>query len=120
MTKREKFIEEIWNHVTSDGGIHISDEAFEYLKEMRDGKDENAVKVTETGLRVLQWLKDNSKQGFEYFSSKTIGEGLFCSPRIVSGAARKLVADGFLEKEGKAPVSYRLTQAGAQMCSESM
>jgi hypothetical protein len=121
MTKREKFIEEIWNHATSDGGIRLSEDAFAYLKEMRNGKVDSEKMVTEAGMKVLQWIKDNTniKSGLEYFSSITIGEALFCSSRAVTGAARKLVQDGYLVKEGKNPVTYKITQAGAQICSES-
>jgi predicted transcriptional regulator len=53
------------------------------------------------------------------FSSKIIGEGLFLSSRIISGAARKLINDGYLYKEGKNPVSYGITEAGAMVLPEN-
>ena len=41
-----------------------------------------------------------------------IAEGLFISSRAVSGAMRKLVTDGFVEKVGQDPVMYALTEKG--------
>ena len=38
-----------------------------------------------------------------------IGEGLFIHARSVTGAMRKLIADGYVEKTGQNPVSYSLT-----------
>jgi predicted transcriptional regulator len=37
---------------------------------------------------------------------------MFVSSRAVSGAMRKLVTDGFVEKVGQDPVMYALTDAG--------
>ena len=44
--------------------------------------------------------------------AKDIGEGLFISSRAVSGAIRKLVTDGYVEKIGQEPVVYALTEKG--------
>ena len=46
------------------------------------------------------------------WKSKDIAEGLFISSRAVSGAMRKLVTDGFVEKVGQDPVIYALTEQG--------
>ena len=45
-------------------------------------------------------------------AAKDIGEGLFISSRAVSGAIRKLVTDGYVEKIGQDPVVYALTEKG--------
>jgi predicted transcriptional regulator len=44
--------------------------------------------------------------------AKEIAEGMFISSRTVSGAMRKLVTDGFVEKVGQDPVMYILTEKG--------
>jgi Mn-dependent DtxR family transcriptional regulator len=44
--------------------------------------------------------------------AKDIGDELFISSRTVSGALRKLVNDGFVEKIGQNPVIYTLTEKG--------
>ena len=44
--------------------------------------------------------------------AKEIAEGMFMGSRAVSGAMRKLVADGFVDKVGQDPVMYILTEKG--------
>ena len=46
------------------------------------------------------------------WKAKDIAEGLFISSRGVSGAMRKLVTDGYVEKVGQDPVIYSLTEKG--------
>lgn len=118
MTNRQKFIEEIENSLHSNGGICLSKEAREYFEELKTGKASTGG-LTEIGEKVLIWVRDNESRETPLFSSKTIGEGLFLSPRIVSGAARKLVNDGYLYKEGKNPVLYGITTEGVNALPES-
>ena len=46
------------------------------------------------------------------WKARDIAEGLFISSRAVSGAMRKLVTDGFVEKVGQDPVIYSITEKG--------
>jgi predicted transcriptional regulator len=46
------------------------------------------------------------------WKARDIAEGLFISSRAVSGAMRKLVTDGFVEKVGQDPVIYSITDNG--------
>lgn len=117
MTNKEKFIEEIENSLHSDGGIHLSADAKAYFEELKNGKESNGV-LTEAGEKVLTWVRDNTTKNNVLFSAAVIGEGLFLHSRNVSGAARKLVADGYLYKEGKNPVSYGITESGCQVLPE--
>ena len=110
MTNREKFIEEIENSLHSEGGLHLSPEARAYFEEFKNDKA-SAGGMTEIGKAVLTWIFNAGPHG-TFFSAKTIGEGLFTSSRAVSGAARKLITDGYLEKEGKNPVMYAITADG--------
>ena len=118
MTNKQKFIDEVLNLVTKDGGPSLSEEAWEFFNELRSGKNSTGA-LTEIGEKVLSWVRDNTSRDCVIFSSKVIGEGLFLSPRIISGAARKLVNDGYLFKEGKNPVSYGITPEGRQVLPES-
>ena len=52
------------------------------------------------------------EKDIEMAKAKDIGEGLFISSRAVSGAIRKLVTDGFVEKVGENPVLYSITEKG--------
>lgn len=76
------------------------------------GLDENGEKpmFTDNGKLILQYLKDN--QSTPMWKARDIAEGLFISSRAVSGAMRKLVTDGFVEKVGQDPVVYALTEKG--------
>ena len=118
MTKKQKFIEEIENSLRSEGGLSLSDEAREFFESLKNEKATDGV-LTETGEKVLTWIRNNTTHDHVLFSSKIIGEGLFLSSRIISGAARKLINDGYLYKEGKNPVSYGITEAGAMVLPEN-
>ena len=110
-TNREKFIEEIENSLHCEGGICLSKEARIYFEELKGGKA-SVGGITEVGSKILIWLQNNESSAQANFSAKVIGEGLFTSSRSVSGAARKLIADGYLTKEGNNPVTYSLTAEG--------
>lgn len=116
MTNREQFIYEIENLLKEDNEI-LSEDALAYFEELKNGKA-SLGGVTETGVRIINWLKSNTTKAQSYFSAKLIGEGLFTSSRAVSGAARKLISDGYLVKEGKNPVTYALTEKGLSFLPE--
>ena len=109
MTNREQFIFEV-EQTIKDVPDFFSDEALAYFNELKEGKA-SVGGMTETGKAVLTWIFKAGPHG-TFFSAKTIGEGLFTSSRAVSGAARKLITDGYLQKEGKNPVVYALTAEG--------
>lgn len=111
MTNRQKFIDEIENILKESHYEILSDEALAYFEELKSGKA-SIGGMTDTGLKILLWLQQNTSVGQEYFSAKAIGEGLFITSRGVSGATRKLITDGYLVKEGKNPVTYALTPQG--------
>lgn len=117
MTNKEKFIQEIENSLHNDGGIHLSADARAYFEELKNGKA-SLGGLTEAGEKILTWIRDNTTKDQVLFSGKAIGEGLFIHSRNVSGAARKLVADGYLYKEGKNPVCYGITQEGCMILPE--
>ena len=48
------------------------------------------------------------------FTAKEIGDALQVSGRSVSGAIRKLIQDGLVEKVSQDPVTYGLTAAGKE------
>ena len=74
------------------------------------GEDGEKPLFTDNGKLILKHLQDN--QDVPMWKAKDIAEGLFISSRAVSGAMRKLVSDGFVEKVGQDPVIYTLTENG--------
>ena len=59
---------------------------------------------------ILLALEQSGK--LKGMKAKEIAEGMFISSRAVSGAMRKLVTDGFVEKVGQDPVIYSITEKG--------
>lgn len=106
---KERFIEEV-----AAAGINFSDLAQEFFDELQSGAAA-ASPITEKGLNVLKFMVANRDRYNNIFKSQSIAADLGISSRTVSGTMRKLVADGFVHKEGQNPVCYSLTEQGAQM-----
>jgi hypothetical protein len=110
MTKREIFIteiEEILKYATAE----LSQDANDYFEELKKGKASTGG-FTENGTKILQFMQDNKTKYLNLFTAKIIGEALFMNSRSVSGSIRKLITDGYVQKEGTNPVTYSLTENG--------
>jgi Mn-dependent DtxR family transcriptional regulator len=70
--------------------------------------------ITEKGVKILQTMQENKTLYNNIFNAKILGELLFMAPRSVSGSIKKLVADGYVEKLGSNPISYKLTKLGEE------
>ena len=81
-----------------------------YWEALKGKVEEDKPIFTDNGKLILQYLKDH--QETPMWKARDIAEGLFISSRAVSGAIRKLVTDGFVEKVGQEPVIYSLTENG--------
>ena len=64
---------------------------------------------TESGLSILEYLQTCDAKSLK---ARDIADGMVISSRKVSGAIRKLVSDGFVDKMGSSPVIYSLTTKG--------
>ena len=67
---------------------------------------------TENGKNILTFLQQNVDT--KTWKAKDIAEGMFIASRTVSGAIRKLVSDGYVEKVGQDPVIYSITEKGIE------
>lgn len=108
MGKRQEFIDFI-----ESLNLEMPDGAKVYFEALKDNKDVDKPMFTDNGKIILQCLKDNLDT--ELWKSKDIAEKLFISSRTVSGAIRKLVSDGFVEKVGTNPTIYTITQKGKEI-----
>jgi DNA-binding MarR family transcriptional regulator len=79
-----------------------------YIEAMRENTKKQE-SLTENGARVLAFLQTADSLTFK---AKDIGEALGVASRTVSGALRKLVNDGFVDKMGENPTIYSLTEKG--------
>lgn len=64
---------------------------------------------TPIGLQILEFMQQSCAKSFR---AKDIAEGAMLPSRKASGAMRKLVNDGYVEKWGESPVNYVLTEQG--------
>lgn len=110
MSKKEVFVKEITEAVKN--GLQLSQDATDYLNGLIASGDSGKPKFTENGKLVLKYMQQNKESYKNLFKAKDIGEGMGISSRTASGAMRKLVTDGYVEKIGSDPVVYALTSEG--------
>ena len=119
MTKKETFIKIIQTEIFDNSTIYTENysnedwnKALEFFEELKTNKTKSSKEMTENGRKSLIWMQKNLESMNNIFTSKEIAEGLFTSGRSVAGSMRKLVTDGYVEKVGKDPVQYFLTEKG--------
>ena len=120
MEKKKMFIEEIKNLVAAavvcEGMSFegLSAEAEEYFKVLQTQKSPKPKqKFTENGKGILTFLREYKEDYANAFKAKDIADGMGITSRTVSGAIRKLVTDGYVEKiSEESPIVYALTTAG--------
>ena len=115
MSKKEIFINEIQNQLNSNK-ITLSHDALEFFNALvasNTGVKETT--FTENGKRVLTFMQENKTTYSNMFTAKSIAEGLAISSHGSSGALRKLVNDGYVEKIEGSPVTYLLSTMGEKV-----
>jgi DNA-binding MarR family transcriptional regulator len=113
MTKKQKFIEAIEEGFFSQIDKNDVDPDVLLYWEALKGKEENEKPLfTDNGKLILKYLQEETSDVQQMFKAKDIAEGLFISSRAVSGAIRKLVTDGYVEKVGQDPTIYSITDKG--------
>lgn len=117
MSKKETFIKEIEDLISSAAECQemifekLSEDAQNYFDALRNDAKEKR-KFTENGKIILKYVQENKENYNNLFKARDIAEGLGISSRMVSGAMRKLIIDGYFEKLGESPVIYSLTEDG--------
>ena len=122
MTKKERFIEFV-NEIMDAAMVDTWDDAtkedwkdaFDFFEDLKNNKEKNAGTMTENGKKLLSWMQENVDSMSNLFTSKEIAEALFTSGRSVAGSMKKLVSNGYVEKTGKDPVRYSLTEEGKNL-----
>ena len=111
MSKKQEFINFI-EMVLNENKIDELPENVRLYWDAFRGADENGEKplFTDNGKLILKFLQEH--QDTPMWKARDFAEGLFISSRAVSGAMRKLVTDGFVEKVGENPVIYSITDNG--------
>lgn len=113
MSKKQEFIKYVNELIdaTREFPVPMNEDAKLYWDAFC-GLDENGEKplFTDNGKLIMKFLQEH--QETPMWKARDIAEGLFISSRAVSGAMRKLVTDGFVEKVGQDPVIYSITDNG--------
>lgn len=111
MSKKQKFIDCIESAFFSKVDINELDpDIVSYWTAFKEVKEEDKPTFTDNGKMIMKYLQDNDTTSM--IRAKDIAEGLMVSSRTVSGAIRKLVTDGFVEKTSENPVMYMITEKG--------
>ena len=109
MSKKQEFIKYA-EKAFEACGFEMNDDVRLYWDAFRGAVDGEKPLFTDNGKLIMKYLQDH--QDNPMWKSRDIAEGLFISSRAVSGAIRKLVTDGYVEKIGTDPVVYALTENG--------
>ena len=111
MSKKQEFIKYVNELIAAAPNVKPNEDANIYWTAFC-GLDENGEKplFTDNGKLILKYLQENTDTST--WKAKDIAEGLFMNSRAVSGAMRKLVTDGFVEKIGQDPTLYSITENG--------
>ena len=126
MSKKEKFINEIETLMEQALSCQempfegLSSDALDFWNGLNSTGDSEKPAFTPNGKLVLDYIQKNKDTYNNLFKAKDIGEGLGISSRTASGAMRKLVTDGYIEKVGKDPTVYSLTQKGIEVNLEEL
>lgn len=117
MSKKQEFIKYVNELIVAAPNVQPNEDASLYWSAFC-GLDENGEKplFTDNGKLILKFLQEH--QETPMWKARDIAEGLFISSRAVSGAMRKLVTDGFVEKVGQDPTIYSLTNNGKTIIIE--
>lgn len=110
MTKKEKFIKFVEELIEPlDMSAEFSD-VMDYFNTLRETEEKPM--FTDNGKIILAYMQTVPGENLK---AKDIAENLGVSARTVSGAMRKLVTDGFIEKLGKDPIVYSITTKGKEI-----
>ena len=111
MSKKDEFIKYIENLINEE---EMSKDAKDYWEALKVSKEIEKPTFTDNGKLIMKYLQE-LPEGAPAMKAKEIAEEMFISSRAVSGAMRKLVTDGFVEKVGQDPVMYILTEKGKEI-----
>ena len=110
MTKQQEFLT-FWNYLVNEAakGITVPENVQAYIDALSTDKNTEKPLFTDNGKAILMYLKSAP---VAMYKARDIAENMGITSKAVSGAMRKLVTDGYIEKVGKDPVVYMITEKG--------
>ncbi len=110
MNKYKQFLDYFdWLVKNCKQSVVIPDEVQDVYNMLQEQQAMEKPMFTENGLSILEYLQTCDAKSLK---ARDIADGMVISSRQVSGAIRKLVTDGFVDKYGQNPVIYSLTEKG--------
>lgn len=110
MNKYKQFLDYFdWLVENCKQSVVMPDEVQDVYNMLREQQAMEKPMFTESGLSILEYLQTCDAKSLK---ARDIADGMVISSRQVSGAIRKLVTDGFVDKYGQNPVIYSLTEKG--------
>lgn len=110
MNKYKQFLDYFdWLVENCKQSVVIPDEVQDVYNMLQEQQAMEKPMFTESGLSILEYLQTCDAKSLK---ARDIADGMVISSRQVSGAIRKLVTDGFVDKYGQNPVIYSLTEKG--------
>ena len=117
MSKKSEFVEYVEKLINNQKSpIEMTDNVRIYWEAFKGKEEIEKPMFTDNGKIVLKYMQEN--QNISMLKARDVAEGLGISSRTVSGAMRKLVLDGFIEKVSQDPVIYMLTEKGKTIIIE--
>lgn len=105
---KEEFLNFVRTLMGLNPEVAISDGAAAYMEALEKDSTPEKVAITENGKEILAYLKTVDTP----LKSADIALGMGKASKSVSGAMRKLVTEGYVEKIGDKSASYIITQKG--------
>lgn len=110
MNKYKQFLDYFdWLVENCKQSVVMPDEVQDVYNMLQEQQAMEKPMFTESGLSILEYLQTCDAKSLK---ARDIADGMVVSSRQVSGAIRKLVTDGFVDKMGSSPVIYSLTTKG--------
>ena len=111
MSKHQEFIDWVESLIRNqEEPIIPSDGAASYWEALKSTQTEKEKPdFTDNGKLILRKLQEMPQGAYK---AKDIAEALFIMSKSVSSAMRKLVNEGYVEKIGKDPIAYSITEKG--------
>ena len=108
MNKYKQFLDYFdWLVENCKQSVVMPDEVQDVYNMLQEQQAMEKPMFTESGLSILEYLQTCDAKSLK---ARDIADGMVISSRQVSGAIRKLVTDGFVDKYGQNPVIYSLTE----------
>lgn len=114
MTKQQEFLE-FWRKLVTQPGVEVPPNVQAYIDALSNTDNIEKPLFTDNGAKILQYLQSAPTA---MYKARDIAENMGVTSKGVSGAMRKLVTDGYVEKVGKDPVVYMITEKGKNVVFE--